>query len=181
MNDWCPALLHILSSIVEHPNEILSFHSRLSLNRATLTTSSHYLEIVSCDVGLRIKDAGQRYLFPFKWQPNRRQLPVLVFVPSSSLALGTLGGTSHIYEFASDQSYWNHINPYPPKSAHRRLQDFLTDRRLYVLCERKGESVCEVAYFGPGVERRTWTPAVCGLTDELHRKLSVGCCYNQAR
>lgn len=107
--------------------------------------------------------------------------PVLVFVPSSSLALGTLGGTSHIYEFASDQSYWNHINPYPPKSAHRRLQDFLTDRRLYVLCERKGESVCEVAYFGPGVERRTWTPAVCGLTDELHRKLSVGCCYNQAR
>lgn len=138
-------------------------------------------DIISCDVGLRIKDAGQRYLFPFKWQPNRRQLPVLVFVPSSSLALGTLGGTSHIYEFASDQSYWNHINPYPPKSAHRRLQDFLTDRRLYVLCERKGESVCEVAYFGPGVERRTWTPAVCGLTDELHRKLSVGCCYNQAR
>lgn len=27
--------------------------------------------------------------------------------------------------------------------------------------------MCEVAYSGPGVERRTWAPAVYGQTDEL--------------
>lgn len=196
MNNWYSALLPVLSSSAEHPNEVLSFASVPQPSDITDLFTLSRDRILRCwspNKGCRsevslpplngniegtslLEGRPQKLLQAYDSSSRTEDsYSVLVFVPS--LALGTSGGTFHIYESAPDQSYWNHVasTPTSPKSAHCRLQDFLlSDGRLYVLWERQGESMCEVAYFGPGVERCTWTPAVYGQTDELTQEAISG-------
>lgn len=189
MNNWYSALLPVLSSSPDHPNEVLSFASipqpgdftnlfTLSRDRTLRCWTPNKgcrSEIVlppinsNTEASPLLEGRPQKLLQAYDSSSTQvDRFSVLAFAPSPTSS--TSGGIFHLYESAPERQSWDHVASTPTslESVHCKLQDFLyTGGKLYVLWEKQGESMCEVAYFGAGVEICTWTPALYGQTDKL--------------
>lgn len=189
MSNWYSSLLPVLSSATDQPNEIISFSSvppptdsmdLFTLSRDRILRRWNSSKGCRAELALPASNSSvdgialldghpQNLLRAFDTSTDKEEkFSILVFVPASSSA--TSAGHFYLYDSTPQQQHWTQLASSSASldSAHCKLQDFLLiEEKIYVLWERQGESMCEVAYFNEGVQNCAWTPALYGQTDGL--------------